>query len=123
MATMFAHDLHLILAAASVAAVLVAGVEAALRALVGRPGGRLASVASGLVLVLIGMTGAGGLAMLVQGARPRELLHYVYAMLAFGLIPVVDSMTARIEPRRRGLARLAAALVALVLIARLFATG
>jgi hypothetical protein len=120
---MFAHDLHVTLAAASAGALVVAGLEGAGRALVGRPAGRLASAASGLVLVLVGGAGAGGLAMLVQGERPRELLHYVYAVLAFGLIPVVDSLTVRLGPRRRGLARLATALVALVLIARLFATG
>jgi hypothetical protein len=123
MLSMFAHDLHVTLAAASAAAVVLAGVEGAGRALVGRPAGRLASAASGLVLVLVGMTAAGGLAMLVQGERPEELLHFVYAVLAFGLIPVVDSTTLRADPRPRGLARLAAGVIALVLIVRLFATG
>lgn len=120
---MFAHDLHVTLAAASAGAVVVAGVEGAGRALAGRSAGRLASITSGLVLVVVGMTGAGGLAMLVQGERPRELLHYMYAVLAFGLIPVVDSLTVRLEPRQQGLARLSAALIALVVILRLFATG
>jgi hypothetical protein len=120
---MFARDLHVTLAAASAVALVLAGVEGAVRALAGQSAGRLASATSGLVLVLVGMTGAGGLAMLVQGERPMELLHYVYAVLAFGLIPVVDSITMRLEPRGRGLARLAATMVALVLIARLFATG
>jgi hypothetical protein len=120
---MFAHDLHVTLAAVSAAVVAVAGVEGAGRAFAGRPAGRLASITSGLVLVLVGMTAAGGLAMLVRGERPEELLHLVYGALAFGLIPVVDSMTGQIRPRPRGLARLAAALIALVVIFRLFATG
>jgi hypothetical protein len=47
----------------------------------------------------------------------------VYALLAVGLAPLADSLTARASPLRRALARLGGALVAAGVIARLFATG
>jgi hypothetical protein len=40
-----------------------------------------------------------------------------------GLVPLADALTARAKPRRRALARLLGALVAVVVIVRLFATG
>lgn len=120
---MFAHDLHLTLATGTVAAAVVAAVEAAGRALTGRPPGRFSAAMSAIVAVAVGMTAAGGLAMLARGQRPAELLHLVYAALAFVLIPLGDSLTAHATPRRRAGARLLAALAVLAVIARLFATG
>jgi hypothetical protein len=43
--------------------------------------------------------------------------------VAFGLVPLADSLTIQASPRRRALARLLGALVAAVVIVRLFATG
>jgi hypothetical protein len=34
----------------------------------------------------------GGLALLLDGRRPKEWLHLVYALLAFGLVPLADSL-------------------------------
>jgi hypothetical protein len=81
--------------------------------------GRLA----GLVLLVVGVTIAGGLGLFVAGARPRESLHFVYAILAIGAIPVASSLAGRMSPRQEALTTLAAALVVVVLIARLFQTG
>lgn len=120
---MFAHDLHLSLATATVVAVVVAAIEAAGRGLTGRPPGRFSAAMSAIVVVVVGMTAGGGLAMLARGQRPSEFLHFVYAALALGLIPVGDSLTARAKPRGRAWARLLSALVVLGVIARLFATG
>ncbi len=78
---------------------------------------------SAIVVIGVGVTAAGGLAMLARGERPREFLHYVYAALAFGLIPIGDSLAARASPRRRAAARFLAVLVALGVVTRLFATG
>jgi hypothetical protein len=119
----FAHDLHLLLALASLTVMgLVAG-EGAVRLVRARPPGRLAAAGLGVVAILLGMAAAGGLALLVGGRRPKEWLHLVYALLAFGLVPLADSLTAQASPRRRALARLLGALVAVGVIVRLFATG
>jgi hypothetical protein len=66
---------------------------------------------------------AGGLGLLAGGGRPKEILHFVYAIVALGAVPVADSMARRSGPRRRGIASLIGALVALAVIARLFQTG
>ncbi|HYU93335.1 MAG TPA: hypothetical protein VEN95_07645 [Actinomycetota bacterium] len=120
---MFAHDVHLILAWGTAFAVAGVVVEGAVRSVLGRGPGRLAEAGVGLVLVLIGMTAAAGLAKLVRGERPAESLHFLYAALAFGLIPVTDSFGKRASPRGKALIRSAGALVALGVLARLFATG
>jgi hypothetical protein len=120
---MFAHDLHLTLAFASMAAMAVIAAEGAVRLVRARPPGRVAAVGSGTVVVLLGMTAAGGLALLLGGQRPKEWLHLVYALLAFALVPLADSLAAQATPRRRAVARLLGALVALAVLARLFATG
>ena len=85
----------------------------------GVAGGRL----EGLVLVAVGLTIAGGLGLLLGGARPREPLHFLYAVIAMGALPSATSVAGRLEPRRRAVAALLGALVALVAILRLFATG
>lgn len=120
---MFAHDLHVALAWAAVLAALVAIVEAGMRAIRGRAPGRAAEAALGVSLVILGMTAAAGLAMLVRSERPSEGLHFVYAIVVFGSMPVADSFATHRSPRGRALARLAGALIALGVIARLFATG
>jgi hypothetical protein len=119
----FAHDLHLALAWTTALGMFGVAVEAALRIVRRQPPGRLAEVGLGLSLVLVGMTAAAGLAMLVRSDRPSEGLHFLYAILAFGLVPVADSVAANASPRRRALARLAGAVIALGIVARLFATG
>jgi hypothetical protein len=120
---LFAHDLHVSFAVATVVAVGVAAVEAAVRALLARSPGRYSAATSGIALVLLGMTAAAGLAMLVRGERPKEFLHFIYAALAFAVIPLADSLVARASFRRRAVTRLLASLVTLAVLARLFATG
>ena len=120
---MFAHDLHLLLALASLAIMALVAGEAAVRLVRAQPPGRLAGVGSGAVTILLAMAAAGGLALLLGGHRPAEWLHLVYALVAFGLVPLADSLVAQASPRRQALARLLGALVAAVVILRLFATG
>jgi hypothetical protein len=123
-AAVFARDLHLTLALASLAAMVLVVIEGTVRLVRASPPGKLAAVGSGVVAILLGMTAAGGLALLLGGRRPTETwLHLVYALLAFGLVPLADALTVQAGPRRRALARLLGALVALAVIARLFATG
>jgi hypothetical protein len=120
---MFAHDLHVMLALASVAAMLGVAGEGAVRLVRARPPAKAASAGWSAVAILLGMAAAGGLALLARGERPRELLHLVYALVAFGLVPLADSLAVHASPRRRALARLGGALLAAGVIARLFATG
>jgi hypothetical protein len=119
----FAHDLHLLLALASLAVMVLVAGEGAVRLVSARPPGRVAAAGSATVMILLGMAAAGGLALLLGGHRPTEWLHLVYALVAFGLVPLADSLTIQAIPRRRALARLLGALVAAVVIVRLFATG
>ncbi|HEY8922097.1 MAG TPA: hypothetical protein VIN32_05645 [Candidatus Limnocylindria bacterium] len=87
------------------------------------PAGPAAARLDGLVLLLVAVTAAGGLGLLVGGARPRELLHFVYAVVALAALPISTSVSARWEPRRRGMATVIGALVGLAVIVRLFGTG
>lgn len=102
---------------------MLAGLEAAWRALRGSPASTAAARLDGLVLLVVAVTAAGGLGLLLGGARPQELLHFVYAVVALAALPISTSLSKRWEPRRRGIATLLGALVALAVIARLFATG
>jgi hypothetical protein len=118
-----AAELHLWLAIASGLLVLLVGLEAAFRAVRRAPPGAAATRLERLLLLAIGVTAAGGLGILAGGGSPRELLHFVYGVFAFGTLPVLARAAARWEPRRRGLAALLAAVVTLVAILRLAATG
>jgi hypothetical protein len=85
--------------------------------------GGTATRLGGLALVALAVTAAGGLGLLVGGARPRELLHFVYAAIAFAALPLAGSFSARLPDQRRWLATVIGAVIALVAILRLFATG
>jgi hypothetical protein len=87
------------------------------------PAGTAAARLDGLVLVVVAVTAAGGLGLLVGGAHPHELLHFVYAVVALAALPISTSVSARWEPRRRGMATVIGALVGLAVIVRLFGTG
>jgi hypothetical protein len=116
-------EVHHWLAYASAVPVLLAGIEGATRAWRRTPPGALASGLGTLVQLLLGVTIAGGLGLLVGGARPHELLHFVYAVLVFGALPVANSLSGRLGTRGRGAATFLGAAVALCVIARLIATG
>jgi hypothetical protein len=115
--------LHLFLAIASAAVMLLSGFEAGLRMVRNRKSGTLSAGLSGSMLLILGVTAASGLGMLVGGARPHEMLHLLYAGLAFAAIPVTDLFAGRLSPRARAASSIVAALIGLVLIVRLFMTG
>lgn len=102
---------------------LLAGAEGAWRALRRLPAGAAAARLEGLVLLLIAATAAGGLGLLAGGARPGELLHFLYAVVALSALPIATSMSTQWEPRHRGIASVLAAVLALAAILRLSATG
>jgi hypothetical protein len=103
--------------------VVLIGLEAVWRRRNRSPGGLVASRLEGLLLLVTAVTAAGGLGLLVGGARPRELLHFVYAIVAVGMLPVSTSLSAHWDPRRRAIVTAVGALVSLAAILRLFATG
>lgn len=104
-------------------AVVFVGLEAAWRALRRSPRGLPAERLERLFVLALVVTVAGGLGLLVGGGRPREILHFVYAIVALGALAVANSIARRAGPRQRGIASLVGALVALAVIARLFQTG
>lgn len=114
------HRWLAILSAVLVAVVLIEGVWRFRGRSADRPAG---SRLQGLLLVALSVTVAGGLGLLAGGARPRELLHFVYALLAVGALPVAASISRGWDAARVRIATLIAALVALVAVLRLFATG
>jgi hypothetical protein len=116
-------EVHHWLALASAVPVLLAGIEGATRAWRRRPPGTMASRLGTIVQLMLAVTIAGGLGLLVGGARPHELLHFVYAVLVFGSLPVANALSDRSGPRARGIATSLGAAVALGIIVRLFATG
>jgi hypothetical protein len=103
--------------------VALVGLEAAWRAWRGTTRGLAAERLEPLFILALVVTVAGGLGLLAGGGRPREVLHFVYAIVALGALPVAESIARQASPRRRAIASLVGALVALVVIARLFQTG
>lgn len=102
---------------------VLVGAEAGWRAWLRSPPAGWAERLDGLLLVVLAVAIAGGLGLLVGGARPHELLHFVYAVVVIGALPIAGTLSRGASPRARGLSSLAGALVALIVVARLFATG
>jgi hypothetical protein len=112
-----------LLAIVSAIVAMLAGIEAAWRAARGLPRGVPAERLEYLFVLAIVVSIAGGLGLVAGGTRPQELLHFVYAIVAVGALPIADSISRNASPRRQGIATLIGALVALAVIARLFGTG
>ena len=75
------------------------------------------------LLGVVAVTSLLGLALLVTGKGPREILHFVYAVVAFAAVPFADIVALPSGDRRRGIARLIGAIVGIAVVARSFATG
>jgi hypothetical protein len=103
--------------------IVLVAVEAGWRAWRRSPPGDIADRLEGILLVVLVIAIAGGLGLLVGGARPQELLHFVYAIVVLSALPIAGTLTRGASPRSRGLASVVGALVALVVVARLFGTG
>lgn len=69
------------------------------------------------------VTAAGGLGLLVGGTGPRDTLHLVYGMVALGSLPIGNALSRGARPRRAALIALAARIVLVAVIVRLFQTG
>lgn len=116
--------MHVVLAVLTAFTLVAATGEGGVRAVRGRSPGVAAERTRAAVLLAVGVTAAAGLALLVGGHRPGEWLHLIYAVLAFGLIPVADNAATPLRSDRgKALARVGGGLVALVVLTRLFQTG
>jgi hypothetical protein len=103
--------------------IVLIAVEAGWRAWRGSPPEDIADRLEAILLVMLVIAIAGGLGLLIGGARPQELLHFVYAIVVLSALPVAGTLTKEASPRSRGVAGVIGALVALVVVARLFGTG
>ena len=103
--------------------IVIVGAEAGWRAWRRSAPGELTGRLEGLLLVLLAVAIAGGLGLLVGGGHPHELLHFVYAIIVLGAVPIAAGIARGASPRTPGVASLAGAAVALVVVARLFGTG
>jgi hypothetical protein len=99
------------------------GIEALWRALRNLPPGRWARLLEQGTLIAIVIASAGGLGIVVGGGAPADSLHYVYAAVALAVMPFASSISARLGARTRALVTFGAAIVALVVMVRLFQTG
>ena len=87
------------------------------------PPGSLALGLEVALLIVLAVTIAVGMGLLIGRARPASPLHYVLAVAALGIPPIAEVVSRGSLPRARGLASLVGALVALAVVALLFATG
>ena len=76
-----------------------------------------------IVLLAFLIASAGGLGVVVGGGSPASSLHYVYSVVGIGLLPLASTLTRGRSARLRAGTTLVAAIVALVVIVRLFQTG
>ena len=75
------------------------------------------------VLSLLVVVGVGGLVVVVEDGRPADGLHFVYATIAIGIIPLARSFAGRASGRSAAILLLATFVVLAGLLYRLFATG
>lgn len=78
---------------------------------------------SNIFVVAVGVSAAGGLGIVAGGGAPSDVLHFVYAVLAFAISPSAALMARSRTPRVRALTTLVAALITAVVVLRLFQTG
>ena len=80
-------------------------------------------VARNVVVALMGAQVLIGGLLWVQGRRPAESLHLLYGAIAFAVLPAAANFAFEAPPKGRAAVMAVAAIVALFLIWRLFATG
>lgn len=115
-------EIHRLLAFLAIGLFVAVGLAAAASA-VRSQRDRAAVIVDALVLAVVALGVLLGIVLLVGGSRPREILHYVYAVVAFAAIPAADLIALDWTDRRRGIARLVASLVGIAVVIRSFATG
>lgn len=115
--------IHLLLAYATVAAVVVGLSWSTLLVTGKRPLGPSFERFQAAVVSLVIVAAVSGAVLLAAGARPADGLHLLYAAVAVAVIPLARSFLARAGDRRAA-ALLLVGFVALgAMIYRLFTTG
>ena len=102
---------------------MLVGIEAAIRAWRNVPPAPVVAQLARVTILILVIASAGGLGILLAGGAPQEPLHFLYGILAVGSLPVSDQLGAKAGPRRRAIITLLAAVVLVVLLARLLQTG
>ncbi len=114
--------IHRLLAYLAVGGVAV-GLSWAALTLARRGVAGLADSFQAAVVALLVVVAASGLVLVVAGGRPADGLHFLYAVIAIGIVPAARSFMGRTGGRTAAVAMLAAFLVLAVLVYRLFTTG
>lgn len=115
--------IHRLLAYGVVGSAVVGIGWSVLLATTGRDGGpAFERFQAAMVAVLIIGTASGGL-LLASGARPADLLHLLYAVIAIALIPLARSFLPRASGRGAAALMLMAFVVLGAVVYRLMTTG
>ncbi|MFV2062781.1 MAG: hypothetical protein ACC726_04615 [Chloroflexota bacterium] len=115
--------LHNVLAYAAVLAVLVGIVWAAFLAISHKAGGPAFVRFQAISTVAFIVAAASGAVLLLLGRSPAEGLHFLYAAVAIGTIPLARSFLVRSGGRREAVPLLLAFLVLAAITFRLFSSG
>lgn len=115
--------LHLVLAYALVAGIVVGIGWSAILVFTRRAGGPAFERLQAAVVAALIVGAASGLVMLAAGARPTDGLHLLYAAIAVALIPLARSFMGRSGGRGPAALLLVAFIVLAALLYRLFTTG
>jgi hypothetical protein len=115
--------IHRGIAYLAVVGVIAGLIWAALLAATRRPGERTFIRFEAVIVVVLVLGAISGLAMLLTGETPRDDLHFLYAALAIGLVPLARSFFSSASARSAGLIWVATFLVLGGVLYRLFATG
>ena len=116
-------QIHLLLALISTATTALVAAEAAWRAIQNTPAPSIARWLAVAQFVSLVVTAIAGFVLVASGVAANNGLHYLMAVVALLSVPAAPMFTTRAGPRRRAAVTSVAALVALVIVALLFATG
>lgn len=114
---------HLLLAYGVLGGVVVGIGWSALLVRNGRGGGPAFEKFQAAVAALLVVSAASGVVLFASGARPADLLHLLYALIAIALIPLARSFLGRATGRGADAVLLAAFAGIGAVAYRLFTTG
>jgi hypothetical protein len=116
-------DFHRFGAALALTLSLIALPWAAVALVVRRDPGRFFVANLAWVVLALGVTAIAGLTFVLGGKGPKDPLHLVYGALVTAAWPAAGLVASGRSPRERLVVMTVAAVVVLVLVARLFQTG
>ncbi len=117
---MIVHFLFALVCAALAAAAIG---EAAFRLALHRAASRITMWIEIAFEIAVAAAGIAGTVLLLTHHHPKEMLHVLYGLIAFGAIPVGDVIAMEYADGKKAAMRLIMGVVALGVIVRLFMTG